>query len=84
MRVGRQVIYERSFDHENRIVSFGLDAAGASDPDGFLAALGKAQRFAESDAGDRPVSLELVATVQHGWPTAMSYTMHFEVTPCDD
>jgi len=83
MRIGRHVVYEREFDHGKRVVSFGFDPSLAARQNlgEALHVLAQAQEFAERDAGFRPCSLELVATVSHGWPIALSYTLHFEVTP---
>ena len=81
-RISRKVLYERPFDHDHRVVSYALDQAAVTDREGFLLSLERAQAYAERDAGGRPCILELVATVQHGWPIGHSWTMHFEVTPC--
>lgn len=79
-RISRKVIYERGFDHAKRVVSYGIEPNLSADE--FLESLATAQNYAQADADGRPVSLELVATVQHGWPVPLSFTLHFEVTPC--
>lgn len=84
MRIGRKVIFERGdFDHGKRVVSYGVDHE-LTLPEFLhdaLYSLARVQVYAENDAGGRPCSLELVATVQHGWPIPLRYTLHFEVTP---
>lgn len=83
MRIGRKVIFERGdFDHGKRVVSYSIDHELSLPEflDDALYSLARVQAYAESDA-HRPCSLELVATVQHGWPIPLRYTLHFEVTP---